>query len=83
MKTMRIASAAFRRNITSQSEFYKWASMYQQNMIFIAGYPKSGSSWFAQLLAELPGFSIYHPRRWAVIDDVNMDKNNRMPVYME
>lgn len=83
VKTMTIAQKAWIRNRASNKEYHSFQEQYVDPLIFIAGYPKSGSSWFAQMLAELPGFAIYHPMRWAVIDDVNMDKNSRMPVYAE
>ncbi|WP_456426208.1 sulfotransferase domain-containing protein [Rhodocaloribacter sp.] len=45
--------------------YYRKKKKYPQNVIFIAGFPKSGSTWFARMLAGLDGFDPFTPRRWA------------------
>ena len=37
---------------------------YPQHFIFVAGFAKGGSSWFAHMLSALPGFQEYTPARW-------------------
>jgi hypothetical protein len=37
---------------------------YPSNVIFVAGLPKSGSTWFAKMCASLDGFDKFTPLRW-------------------
>lgn len=37
---------------------------YPYHLIFIAGLAKSGSTWLADMLADLPGFIRYQPAEW-------------------
>lgn len=46
--------------------YSRWYKYYPQNIIFIAGYAKSGSTWIANMFAGLNGFEKYTPKgqRW-------------------
>lgn len=44
--------------------FRKYRHLYSQNIIFIAGFAKSGSTWIANLFSSLPGFSQGTPKKW-------------------
>ena len=37
--------------------FQKYASLYRQKILFIAGLPKSGTTWLEKILCTYPGFS--------------------------
>jgi hypothetical protein len=39
-------------------------SNYKQKCLFVAGLPKSGSTWVSDLLRSLPGFSQFTPVHW-------------------
>ncbi|GEM_PF-3216694 len=45
--------------------YHRKKGKYPRNIIFIAGFPKSGSTWFARMLAGIDGFAPFTPRRWA------------------
>src|SRR4030095_1523621 len=42
------------KNARSQYNIYK--EKYNQNILFIAGLPKSGTTWFEKMLGSFPGF---------------------------
>src|SRR6476660_3900459 len=42
------------KNARSQYNIYK--EQYNQNILFVAGLPKSGTTWFEKMLASFPGF---------------------------
>lgn len=44
--------------------YLRHKASYAQNCLFIAGLPKSGSTWVSDLLRSLPGFSQFSPVRW-------------------
>lgn len=48
---------------------------YPSNIIFMASFAKSGSTWLANMLADLPGFSRYQPAGWTAsfLDNPNQD----------
>jgi hypothetical protein len=48
---------------------------YPSNIIFMASFAKSGSTWLANMLADLPGFSRYQPAGWTAsfLDNPNHD----------
>ena len=51
--------------VANSLNYYRKKGKYPRNIIFIAGFPKSGSTWFARMLADLDGFAPFTPRRWA------------------
>lgn len=50
--------------VTSRINYVRYHKAYPQPVIFIAGFAKSGSTWIANMLAELDGFERYEPGRW-------------------
>lgn len=44
-----------------RSGYARYGSSYPQNILFVAGLPKSGTSWLEQMLASYPGFQTYMP----------------------
>lgn len=49
---------------TARIDYLRFRGRYPGNLIFVASLAKSGSTWFADLLAGLPGFSQYQPAEW-------------------
>jgi hypothetical protein len=43
---------------------------YPQHLIFVAGFAKGGTSWFAHMLSSLPGFNERIPAKWPLGSDV-------------
>jgi hypothetical protein len=56
--------SVFIRPVTSRMGYIQFNSLYPQHLIFIAGFAKGGSSWFAHMLSSLPGFCEYTPSKW-------------------
>lgn len=46
--------------------YYRLRKQYTQNIIFIAAFAKSGSTWLANMLAGLPGFRMLYPAEWRI-----------------
>src|SRR5204863_1013571 len=40
-----------------RSRYNEYKESYSQTTLFIAGLPKSGTTWFEKMLSSLPGFS--------------------------
>jgi len=64
-----IAQASARR------DFRRYSEWYANHLIFVAGLPKSGSTWLASMLASLPGFVDRTPSVWAasMLTDFSQD----------
>lgn len=52
------------KRIHSKSGYIKNRELYEQHCLFVAGLPKSGSTWVSDLLKSLPGFSQFSPASW-------------------
>jgi hypothetical protein len=52
------------RPVEERRDFRRHGDRYPHNVLFISGFAKSGSSWLANMVAELPGFRQYVPSRW-------------------
>jgi hypothetical protein len=61
----RVLLGGLYRSIGSYIDYARYRHRYPVHLLFVAGFPKSGSSWFAQMLASLPGFREYAPVEWA------------------
>jgi hypothetical protein len=65
----RIAKKGFLRPLEARAGYYyyyKFTKRYTQNIIFIAAFAKSGSTWLANMLSGLPGFRILSPAEWRI-----------------
>lgn len=61
----RVLRGGIYRSVGSYIDYLRYRHRYPLHLLFVAGFPKSGSSWFAQMLASLPGFREYTPVEWA------------------
>ncbi len=67
----RTSRKIFNRLFNPISEVYRYVSYlmekenYAQNIIFIAAFSKSGSTWLENMFCALKGFSAYVPVHWA------------------
>lgn len=61
----RVLAGGGYRSVGSYIDYARYRHRYPIHLLFVAGFPKSGSSWFAQMLASLPGFREYAPVEWA------------------
>lgn len=52
------------RFLSHQIKYLAYRRAYAQDVIFMASLAKSGSTWLANMLSELPGFSRYQPAGW-------------------
>lgn len=67
LKQNYLVREAYLRNvkpIVNYFNYQKWKSHYAQNIIFIAGLPRSGSTWIANIFASLDGFEKYDLDNW-------------------
>jgi len=55
-----------KRFLFQRYQYNKYKDNYIQNVIFIAGFAKSGTTWFTNMLASLKGFYIYTPKEWTI-----------------
>jgi hypothetical protein len=51
-------------HLVARLDYLRYRRRYPVNLIFVASLAKSGSTWFADLLAGLPGFHKYQPAEW-------------------
>ena len=49
------------RRFTAHGDWFLKRHRYPQNVIFIAGLPKSGSTWLRDMFSSLSGFHSYQP----------------------
>lgn len=56
--------------------FIRFASNYSQNILFIAGLPKSGTTWLEGMLTQYPGFARIHLPK-ITIDEEKMGGSHR------
>lgn len=59
-----IVATAVGKRIRGRVGFWRHRSKYPHNILFIAGMPKSGSTWLADMLSDLPGFEPFTPADW-------------------
>ena len=59
-----VFNGAVVRPLRGKTGYLLYRNRYPQHTIFIAGFAKGGSSWFAHLLSSLPGFQEYKPVKW-------------------
>lgn len=52
------------RLLARRASYIAHRKSYPLNVIFMASFSKSGSTWLANMLSELPGFSRYQPAGW-------------------
>jgi hypothetical protein len=52
------------RSAAAQSKYWIYHGRYPTNLVFIASLAKSGSTWLANMIADLPGFQQYQPAAW-------------------
>jgi hypothetical protein len=64
-RTIKRAVAVPAKATLGHADFLRLRSRYPNNLIFVAGMAKSGSTWFGDMLAELPGFQVWRPPGWA------------------
>jgi len=57
-------NSAIYKNVKGYIDYKKFNNDYPQNIIFIAGFAKSGSTWISNMFAELEGFDQYVLTRW-------------------
>jgi hypothetical protein len=64
-----------REHLAARLDYLRYRNRYPSNLIFVASLAKSGSTWFADLLAGLPGFHKYQPAEWtaSLIDKPHHD----------
>ena len=51
-------------HLAARIDYLRYRDRYPVHLIFVASLAKSGSTWFADLLAGLPGFRKYQPAGW-------------------
>ncbi len=59
-----LLTAGLKKRISGRVFYLLHRNRYAQNIIFIAGFPKGGSTWIMNLFASLPGFGAYSPLKW-------------------
>ena len=64
--------------VIDRYSYLRYSKKYPINLIYIASYAKSGSSWFAHMLGELEGFHEVTPRGWAEVGTPGLDPH---PIY--
>lgn len=47
-----------------RSKYWMYRNRYPTSLVFIASLAKSGSTWLANMIADLPGFQQYQPAAW-------------------
>src|SRR5688500_15599349 len=52
------------RLVASKVAYFRHRKRYPTNVVFMASFAKSGSTWLTNMLADLPGFSRYQPAGW-------------------
>jgi hypothetical protein len=75
LKASKKAASYPGRLLKSRITYLQSRHLYPENIIFMASFAKSGSTWLANMLADLPGFSRYQPAGWTAsfLDNPNHD----------
>lgn len=78
---IKILKKCFINSISSRINYYRYKDNYDHSLIFIAGFAKSGSTWFAKMMSSNPGFIDQTPVKWDSINQTKIYANDVMGVY--
>lgn len=69
------------KRMQASRSYRAYAGRYPQTIIFIAAFPKSGSSWIRDMFASLHGFAAYAPSQWNTSIPTGWDEDRRWDLY--
>jgi len=61
LKQLFVYPRYYRSLYIGRHQFRKYKGIYKQNILFVAGLPKSGTTWLENMLASYPGFTPIMP----------------------
>lgn len=67
--------------VRTRLSYIKYRQQYQYSLLFVAGYAKSGSTWFAKMLSDIDGFEDLTPLKWDTERQTRIFANDVMGVY--
>jgi len=71
------------RPVCARLDYLRYRERYPTNLIFMAGLAKSGSTWLAAMLGDLPGFRVVTPRRMKLAEVSSWDSFENSNLYPE